>query len=182
MNIKNNKLFFKYLFYSVVGLIYIIILINIFKIIDVYYSTTLYLLIFIYFLVGINIYFNKKEYFVILYFLTLFIFLLFRDSEYGYNFDFYLWKWLKNIFKNKTIFINILGNIILFIPMGILYHKKILTAFFFCIMFEFIQFIFRKGIFDIVDIVLNFIGIIIGVLGVTIWNQIKKNKVARKRG
>ena len=180
MNIKNHKLFYKYFFYLVSGIIYILCVVKIFDIIEVYYDIALYLLIFIYLLFGVSINLNKKEYFIFLYFSSLCVFLLFRNSEHGYNFDFYLTKWIKNIFNNKTIFINVLGNIILFIPMGILFYNKIIYAFLFSLIFESIQFIFKKGIFDIVDIVLYFVGIIIGVLGVITWNQIKSMIVKNK--
>ncbi|MBS5794910.1 MAG: VanZ family protein [Clostridiales bacterium] len=68
---------------------------------------------------------------------------------------------------------NLLGNIIPFIPLGyfvsLYFNKnnifKITFIFIFILFFiEFIQLIFLIGFFDIDDIILNFIGLIIGYI------------------
>ncbi len=83
----------------------------------------------------------------------------------------YLEKWLEIIFKNPIVFLNIFGNIILFVPMGILINNltrpiliKMIYLLSIIILIEVIQFIFNLGIFDILDIILNFIGGITGIL------------------
>lgn len=93
------------------------------------------------------------------------------------DFD-YLSKWLKILFKNKIVFLNIFGNIILFIPMGIIinYKKtslrlKILFLLIIIILIEISQLIFNLGIFDIMDIILNLIG---GIIGITLTYQKKE--------
>lgn len=119
---------------------------------------------------------NKKiDYlFIICYFALLLIMLFHRpindEKQIKLDFD-YLKKWLKIIFQNKTVFLNIFGNIILFVPLGIIinYQKKnlifkIFSLTIIVILLEIIQFILNLGIFDILDIILNFLGGIIGIL------------------
>src|SRR5690606_26962571 len=92
----------------------------------------------------------------ITYFLSLLIILFYRKSEVGFNFDFYLVKWLPYTFKNKIVFLNIIGNILIFIPFGI-YARNILIGLFFIVLVEYLQVYFHRGMFDVVDIFLNFI-------------------------
>lgn len=91
----------------------------------------------------------------------------------------YIIKWLSIIFKNKIVFINIIGNICLFIPLGIIltnYIDKIyillLTSIVIIISLETIQYLSKRGIFDYIDIILNYIGVILGI----ILNKVKKEK------
>ncbi len=174
-NIKKNILLYSLYFFS--GIIYILFFNYIFKIVNVYQNYIIILLIVIYILFGLSIYFKKINYIKILYYITLFILLFLRISETGYNFEFYLFEWLKYIFKNKIILINILGNILLFIPMGII-NKKLIKSILIIILIEVMQLILNKGIFDIIDIILNTFGVIIGMIGVLLW---KKIKIKRKK-
>jgi len=76
--------------------------------------------------------------------------------------------------RYRLFIINVLGNIVVFIPFGYLvikyfmkYQKKyILIIFAICIpcTIEITQYIFHLGILDVDDVILNFIGIIIGYL------------------
>lgn len=86
------------------------------------------------------------------------------------NLDPYIWD--KNV-SDSLNKINILGNIILFIPLTILYRghnnktskkffKSIFIAFILSLVFEISQFIFQIGITDINDIIFNTLGGIIG--------------------
>ena len=83
----------------------------------------------------------------------------------------YIIKWLKLIFTNKIVFYNLIGNIILYIPLGY-YAKKILSyniykfliILLIPILFESLQFILHIGIFDYIDIILNIIGALLGYL------------------
>lgn len=68
---------------------------------------------------------------------------------------------------------NLLGNIILFVPVGFLFAvifkelsgKRILFAgIVIGVIFEVLQIVFKSGIFDIDDIILNSLGVIIGYL------------------
>lgn len=106
-----------------------------------------------------------------------------------YNFDFYLFRWLKLLDK-KIVFFNIIGNLLIFIPLIIFlnrfFRKNILINVIICIMIitllEWLQVITKKGIFDIVDIVLNVCGVVIGVIldvvckGVKTWTKIHAEK------
>ncbi len=73
---------------------------------------------------------------------------------------------------NFNIFglLNVIGNIIIFVPLGIymeLYCKKrntIVTIFSISIVVELVQYIFGIGIMDIDDVLLNTIGGIVGVV------------------
>lgn len=88
---------------------------------------------------------------------------------------------IKRYMNNKsqigdiTSILNIYGNVFLFIPYGIMMplmqkkRKIIKTTFYtmiFSIIIEFLQYIFKVGIFDIDDIILNTIG---GFLGYIIY-------------
>lgn len=171
----NNKkeIFLKISLYTIIGFIYIILLNYIFNVIDVYYDFVIYLLIINYLFLCFSLLINNKLFININYGIMIFILLFLRNSETGYNFDFYLISWLKHLKTNKIVLINIIGNIILFIPLGII-NKKIIYSILIIILIETLQLILKKGIFDIVDIVLNTIGVIIGTLGVYIWMIIKK--------
>lgn len=107
--------------------------------------------------------------YIVLLFLTLFCREKYNDFQYMEKF--YLCEWLQNIFKNKTIFVNILGNTILFIPLGFIlvsfFKRKslsILLGIAIIVMLEWLQFITKRGVLDIVDIFLNSFGLILGVL------------------
>lgn len=112
--------------------------------------------------------FKKYKLSIAFYILMLFIFLTFREkTEVSHNFNIYLGKWLKIIHKNETVFINVFGNIFLFIPLTYLvfmvkrkYFISLVIMFFLVLFFEFLQLITKTGVFDIVDILLNMIGII----------------------
>ena len=179
--ISNKRIVLIYILYLLFGIIYIDIIDSIFKTINVYYNSVFYLLIVFYIFLGINLYLNNKKIYIIIYYLYLIVFLFFRDTTSGINFDFYLFDWLEKIFKNKTIFLNIIGNILIFIPLGIIHKKNIIYPFIFVIIIELLQVILKKGIFDIVDIVLNYIGVSIGLIGVTLWMTIKKKKMKKNQ-
>lgn len=77
--------------------------------------------------------------------------------------------------------INLIGNIIMFIPMGIIlpvyfdkarrFFGSVLITIFTILCVELIQFITFTGTFDVDDIILNFFGAIVGFC---IWKQYKK--------
>ncbi len=83
---------------------------------------------------------------------------------------------------------NVLGNIVIFVPLGIYFplfnHKAkriqtVLWVFLFSAIVESIQYIFRLGIGDIDDIILNVFGGVIGLgLYQMLWVMFKdRNKV-----
>lgn len=171
--INNNKNLFLLIFiYCFCGIIGYICLKYIFNIIDVYYDFVIYILLIIYILLAIFYLYKKQNLIIVLYYITLFIFLFFRKSEGNYNFNFYILKWLQNI-NNPIIFLNIIGNIILFIPMGF-YTRNVLISFLVIFILEVMQLLLGKGVFDIVDIFLNMIGVIVGNIEDILWKKIKK--------
>lgn len=126
---------------------------------------------------------TKKEELILIisYMILLIISLYFRKpfDEFQIENKKYFIKWLSIIFTNKIVFINIIGNICLFIPLGIIitnYIDKIyillLTTIVIIISLETIQYLTKRGIFDYIDIILNYIGVIIGI----ILNKVKKRK------
>ncbi|MBS7578219.1 MULTISPECIES: VanZ family protein [unclassified Enterococcus] len=69
----------------------------------------------------------------------------------------------------------VIMNIVLFIPLGILLANKlklvstILLSLLFILSIESIQYIFKLGVFDVIDIATNFSGILIGYLPTRLW-------------
>jgi glycopeptide antibiotics resistance protein len=111
--------------------------------------------------------------FYIIYLVFLVSIVFFKDGVYHRQYNF---TPLLNLFKHQNVnndifIINIISNIFMFIPLGIvalLFAKNklfnYLQIFLYTSLFiELIQFIFKRGIFDIDDIILNTIGGFIGV-------------------
>ncbi|MCD4761874.1 VanZ family protein [bacterium] len=68
---------------------------------------------------------------------------------------------------------NLLGNIVVLVPLGFLlaamyqrlkWNRALLAGLFTGVVLELLQVIFKSGVFDIDDIILNFLGVIIGYL------------------
>jgi len=96
------------------------------------------------------------------YFLFTLVFLFFRTKvNDNLNFEFYLWKWLKIIFKNPIVFINIFGNIFLFVPYVFFIKSKYYWLIIIILIFglEFMQYVTHRGVMDIVDVTLNLFGV-----------------------
>ena len=118
------------------------------------------------------------------YLIFLIIVLLVRDNGGGLisNGD-YLKKWLPILFTNKTVFLNVFGNFFLFFPFGYLiseHFKKTeaIVIILMCVFFlETIQLLAHKGVFDSLDILLNVLG---GILGI-IMNFLKELLIWAKR-
>ena len=174
---KERKInLFYIILYIIVGILYCLFFYELIIQLNVFLNCTYYLLILMYFLLGIIIYLKKHKYLFIIYLGWLIILLFSRISKSGINFNFYLPNWLKYIHKNKIIMLNVYGNILLFIPMGYFLKDKISYGTIIIIFLELMQYITSRGLFDIVDIVLNHIGLYIGWMGVKIWEKIKKKK------
>ena len=98
----------------------------------------------------------------------------------------YIIKWKNLIFTNRIVFINLIGNILLFIPLGAILSsfnkigliKKILLAIVTIIVLEALQYILRLGVFDIIDIICNMIGVVIGIvfLSIPLTEKLSQNK------
>ncbi len=90
-----------------------------------------------------------------------------------------LWSY-RNFLKNESIRDQIVANIAMFIPIGLLFpfvfnwKKGILISFLFSILIEVLQFITHRGLAEIDDVISNTIGLLIGtglvVLGKKIVN------------
>lgn len=82
----------------------------------------------------------------------------------------------------KTIFVNVFGNIFVFIPLGILlpvafqglkkWYKTAVMVLVFSLCIELIQLIFKIGSFDVDDLMLNLFGGIIGYIIYKIFSKI----------
>ncbi|HEY8395939.1 MAG TPA: VanZ family protein [Bacilli bacterium] len=101
------------------------------------------------------------------YFLFILSFLFYRNPVAdNISFKFYLWEWLKLAPRNKIVFINIFGNLLLFAPLPFYIRGKysLLIIFSFVIVLELMQLLTKRGVFDIVDIILNSVGISLGFI------------------
>ena len=157
---------------------YLISLTKISNIVEIYFRflppiiyVFLSLLVFYYFMKTII---NKDNliYLIITYFIFLLIILFLRKtSNLNVEEKFYLFKWIKLLFKDRTIFINVIGNVLIFIPYGYILRTLSKKKYLFLlsvipiVLIELIQFITLLGIFDIIDIILNYIGTLIGMIG-----------------
>lgn len=129
-------------------------------------------------LICVYVGFFLPKFFLVTYFFFLFVLLLFRERiEPG---DYHTKQWLTMIFKNKTVFVNVLGNICLFIPLGFALKEKIWIGVLFSIIVELFQRIFDKGVFDYFDIVLNIMGTILGFILWELYLWMIKTKIKRK--
>jgi len=124
--------------------------------------------------------FLKKLYKILIPFYTLFLLYLmffgFGRSQYDINIVrlipmFSTVGFVKQTILWKTIFINIFGNILMFVPfgfLGIIFPKlnnfwiMILDFLFAIILIESLQYFTRLGVFDIDDVILNTVGVAIG--------------------
>ena len=76
-------------------------------------------------------------------------------------------KYFQLLFTNKIIFINVIGNLILYIPIVFYLNANkyyLLIVFTSIILLELLQKILSVGVFDWKDIVLNTIGLSIGYI------------------
>ena len=132
---------------------------------------------------------NKSRYWAFLCYLLIILLLLFYREENQYNTNLSLdelKKWIPLILKNRTVFLNVIGNIFIYIPFGfyIIYKLNFINAslisFIFIIGMEILQFILNRGILDIGDILLNFIGIILGfILYLGSWFLCVKRRIMK---
>lgn len=115
------------------------------------------------------------------YILFTLVFLFYRKKvEVNINLKFYLFTWLKIILKNKIVFINILGNILLFMPFVFFLKSKYYLLIIVLLVFglELMQYLSRRGVMDIVDITLNLIGVIFAVF--IKWRLYERQRKANK--
>ncbi len=145
--------------------------------------------------------FNKRKYFKISLFIYLFFLGIFYFLELGPTLTFRLGKYYNEVSHNfilfstittyvlnfehynlSTLFYNIFGNVLIFVPLGILvpsiypninrYLQIIYISFLISVTLEGLQYITSLGVFDIDDIILNVIG---GILGFYIYRLFWRN-------
>ena len=120
-----------------------------------------------------------------LYFILILMLTLFKnDNGWTGNINLNLLEVFKDIKSSSNGLILLVGNICMYIPIGIyieyrFFNKKntlkIGLFLIYIFLIELIQHIFKKGVFDIDDIILNLIGFLIGVFLVK-GIKILKNK------
>lgn len=141
-------------------------------------------------------------------YIALLSYLLFFSETYGrtmserdYRYNLELFKEIKRFWTNsdvlgwKTVLLNVVGNILAFMPFGFLLPmvSKIGKNFFgtlalslcFSLVAEILQLVTRVGAFDVDDLFLNTIGGVIGFLGYCIiWKPFLKywRKKHQKKG
>lgn len=121
---------------------------------------------------------NKKYFLLALcYFGALILIHLLRNETSGVNYSLErIIIWMPLMFTNKTVFVNVFGNIVIYLPMGFVlgkyFHifKAIAYANIFIIGIEIIQLVFHLGVFDVLDVILNLIGIVLGFAFRRVWS------------
>ncbi len=91
----------------------------------------------------------------------------------------------------KHCFVNLIGNVIMFIPLGWLLPRVfpvqrnfwlfLVTCLFFDLLIEIIQLLTLLGYFDLGDVILNMSGLLLGYLICMLMPQKKKKKTRKKK-
>lgn len=110
--------------------------------------------------------------FIIIYVILLLVLTVFKDETFNGEYNLIPFQFLFD-FSNVNFIIGLLNigaNILIFVPLGFLLYvwkKKIFFAVQFCLytslLIEVIQFVTRRGYFDIDDIILNAVGGLLGI-------------------
>lgn len=115
-------------------------------------------------------------------------------EEYRYNLE--LFREIRRFLTYReelgafTVFANLCGNILIFVPYGFFISMASRTRGFFKTLFcsmglslcvEFVQLITRVGSFDVDDILLNTVGGVIGYIIFAVCNMMRRNYDVRKR-
>lgn len=134
---------------------------------------------------------------VVSYFIMIIVIMFFRKEVNDNLSKYYFNQWLNIIFTNKIVFVNVIGNIGLYIPLVYLinkvcYEKTIVKTFILniweigiiviilSIIFEVIQYILNLGVFDFMDIVLNVTGILLFIIIHEVGEWVKKKTKKEK--
>ena len=151
--------------------------------------------------------FDKHKRFILIlfiaYLLLLSYFLFFSEAmgrvgtEAQYRYNLTLFREIKRFYKYrellgyKAFFLNVFGNVIAFIPFGMLIPKLLprfsnwfwvtLLAFEFSLCVEVVQLCFKLGSFDVDDLLLNTIGGFIGYWVYYILDRSGKRNVSDKK-
>ena len=129
-------------------------------------------------LYSIGVLIDKKGLLIIGYLLSVITIILVRQrSDKIVNDEFYIIDWIMLIFENEVVFINVIGNIVLYIPLYILLNGKFIIILVLIIVLELLQYILELGVFDIIDILLNITGLIITMIIYKVNKWITKIKI-----
>ena len=150
----------------------------------------------LYLLFVFALFFKKDGLIAVIYFVFLFVILFVRDKvNTNLSGNNYLEKWIKLIFKNKIVFVNVIGNIVLFMPLAWIilnFMKKksmrrfnnllcLLSCFILIASVEIIQLITSLGVFDYIDIILNMIGVVLTILIYEFFEEIIYGKTKERQ-
>lgn len=157
----------KHIFLIILSILFYFLITRITNTLNIFLNGTNIILTILFLFTIYSYSYKKSELAFIFYMIFVFVFLLSRQrTNVNVSFDFYLIKWLKFINKNQIVFINIMGNIVLFIPLVFFLKTKFyfFDAILIVIALELLQLLTKRGVFDIVDIVLNVFGIFVATI------------------
>ena len=183
--LKDYYIYLKMLFLIII-MIALFILFNQFNI--AFNDKKKLLLILSYLIFSIGVIYNKKISFIG-YLLALLVILFYRHQNDNNYTDYkYIVIWIKHLFSNKIIFINVFGNFILYIPFVYYLNEitkrialSIIFVFIFIIFGEYVQYLLKIGVFDVVDIVINTLGVLIYGLIYEVYIWMRKKRIQKKK-
>lgn len=176
--IKDGYIYLKLVLLIIFGFL-MIILFKIYQ--NIFNIKIIGLLIISYIIFICGVIFNEKISFLG-YLMALFTILFYRKQINNNVTDMdYIKVWINYLFSNKIIFINVFGNLVLYMPF-IYYLNKffknikiaIIVVFIFIVCGEYVQYLLKIGVFDLVDIIINTIGVLIYGLEYEVYIWIKK--------
>lgn len=188
----------RFLTYIFLNIVFFVLIRFVISELNIFINYSVYMLTLI-FSFGLWYLMINKNYILVFYFYLMLVFgfmFLRKDVaiiDRAYNFDFYLFEWLR-LLDIRIVLFNLVGNLVIFMPLiwflNYFFEKGLLINLGICILiillFEWLQAITKKGIFDIVDIILNISGMLLGVgfnvllKGVRLWNKNQKIKKTEK--
>lgn len=188
----------RFLTYIFLNIVFFVLIRFVISELNIFINYSVYMLTLI-FSLGLWYLMINKNYILVFYFYLMLVFgfmFLRKDVaiiDRAYNFDFYLFEWLR-LLDIRIVLFNLVGNLVIFMPLiwflNYFFEKGLLINLGICILiillFEWLQAITKKGIFDIVDIILNISGMLLGVgfnvllKGVRLWNKSQKIKKTEK--
>lgn len=117
-----------------------------------------------------------------------------KYSEATFSNGKYLFEWFSLMSKDRIVFFNIVSNLLLFLPLGMIvfginvpFRNVIVKTLFITlvpliiiILCEAIQYLTKTGVFDLGDIVLNYIGVGLGIAIIGINEVFDKEHICQK--
>ena len=192
---KKKYIYIRLLIYFIVGYFFNLIMnqITLFNHYNIFIKSIyiIFILCIIDFIISDLLNFNlylKFNFIVIIYILFLLVTLFYRPRlEQEIENPIYIFKWIKIIFQHDIVFYNIIGNILIFVPLGYLLVKMDFKTYINIIVFispiilEVFQYTFYRGIFDIIDVFLNMTGILVGYLIIKVKGIYYERRKTKRR-